>query len=476
MNAQSRQTDKLIAEVEKLRIRVAELEKQKSHDLEQLKSKEHEYRTVFENTGTATCILENDGTISLTNAKFSDLSGYSITDIQNKKKLMEFVTPEDLERMREQHELRRKNSEKALKEYEFMFIDKNHVVKNIHLKIDIIPGKDKSVASLLDISDRIGRDKELTEQEKFIKTVMDNLPVGIAVNYVSPSVEFLYMNDNFLRIYRTTREELSSADRFWDAVYEDPVFRAGIKKRVLRDIASGDPGRMSWDNIPIARKGEGTSYINAYNTPVHERGLMISTVIDVTEQKLAETALRDSEARFRMLAESAPLGIIISDKNQKTVYASRRFTEIFGYTIEDMPSIEHWWPLAYPDEKERTLIKEKWNKAIVQSQDNPSGINPMEFSVRCKDGTFRQVEFRLASNNGFYYVILTDMTERKKAEEELRKLKNNLEALAEKQNRELKEKVSELERFRAATIDREFRIKELRDEVERLKGETGEME
>lgn len=315
-----------------------------------------------------------------------------------------------------------------------------------------------------------------TEQEKFIKTVMDNLPVGIAVNAVFPSVEFLYMNDNFPRIYRTTREELSSADRFWDAVYEDPVFRARIKKRVLDDIASNDPGRMKWENIPITRKGEDTSYISAYNTPVPERGLMISMVIDVTEQNLAETALRESEARFRMLAESAPLGIIISDKNQKTVYASRRFTEIFGYTIEDMPSVEHWWPLACPDERERTLIKEKWNKSIAQSQDNPSEINPMEFPVRCKDGSFRQVEFRLASNNEFYYVILTDMTERKKTEEELRKLKDNLEALAEEQNSELKEKVSELERFRAATIDREFRIKELRDEVERLKGESGEME
>ncbi len=385
MNAQNRQTEKLVAEVEKLRVRIDELEYQNSHLLEQLKEKEGKGRPGIKNTGT-----------------------------------------------------------------------------------------DKSVASLLDISDHINKEKELAEQEKLIKTVMDNLPVGIAVNSVLPSVDFLYMNDNFPRIYRTTREELSSSDRFWDAVYEDPVFRARMKKRVLDDIASGDPGRMKWENIPISRKGEDTSYISAYNTPVPERGLMISTVIDVTEQKQAETALRESEARFRMLAESAPVGIIISDKNHKTVYASRRFTEIVGYTIEDVPSVEQWWPLAYPDEKERSLVNEQWNKTIAQLQNNPSGINPVEFPVRCKDGTFRQIEFRLSTNSGFYYVILTDMTERKKAEEELRKLKDNLEAVTEEQTRELKEKVSELERFHKATIDREFRIKELRDEVERLRAGSGE--
>jgi len=71
---------------------------------------------------------------------------------------------------------------------------------------------------------------ELKHREAFIKSVMDNLPIGIAVNSVDPTVKFEYMNDNFPNYYRTTREALADPDAFWDAVYEDPEFREEIKK------------------------------------------------------------------------------------------------------------------------------------------------------------------------------------------------------------------------------------------------------
>ena len=62
--------------------------------------------------------------------------------------------------------------------------------------------------------------------------------------------------------------------------------------------------------------------------------------------------------------------------------------------------------------------------------------------------------------------------ETKQAEDELRRLKAHLETEVAEKTRELKERVAELERFRDATIEREFRIKELRDEIARLKGGT----
>ncbi|PLX53644.1 MAG: hypothetical protein C0611_04125 [Desulfobacteraceae bacterium] len=72
----------------------------------------------------------------------------------------------------------------------------------------------------------------LKHREVFIKSVMDNLPIGIAVNSVDPAVKFEYMNDNFPNYYRTTKEALADPDAFWDFVYEEPEFREEIKKRV----------------------------------------------------------------------------------------------------------------------------------------------------------------------------------------------------------------------------------------------------
>ncbi|MDD4822238.1 MAG: ATP-binding protein [Bacteroidales bacterium] len=133
----------------------------------------------------------------------------------------------------------------------------------------------------------------------FIKVVMDNLPIGLAVNSVDPLVKFNYMNDNFPSLYRTTREALAIEDNFWNAVYEDPVFREEMRKRVLDDIASGKPERMHWEDIPITRKGEKTTYINASNIQVTGKSLMISTVWDITDRKQSELLILESQKRLK---------------------------------------------------------------------------------------------------------------------------------------------------------------------------------
>jgi len=143
-----------------------------------------------------------------------------------------------------------------------------------------------------DVTERKLAVEALRESESFVKSVMDNLPIGIATNSIDPEVKFEYMNDNFVKFYRTTREALSKIDGFWEAVYEDPEFRAQLKEKVVKDCNSGDPKQMSWDNIPIVREGKEPYYISAKNIPVPGKPLMISTVQDVTSLVKAEESLR----------------------------------------------------------------------------------------------------------------------------------------------------------------------------------------
>jgi PAS domain S-box-containing protein/putative nucleotidyltransferase with HDIG domain len=142
-----------------------------------------------------------------------------------------------------------------------------------------------------DITTRKHAEDKLRDSESFIKTILDNLPVGIAVNSVEPSVNFSYVNDNFSKLYRTTREKLNNPDAFWDVVYENPEFRQKIRERIVQDCASGDVERMHWDDIPITRNGEEISFISARNIPVPDKPLMISMVWDVTERKQQELSL-----------------------------------------------------------------------------------------------------------------------------------------------------------------------------------------
>lgn len=154
-----------------------------------------------------------------------------------------------------------------------------------------------------EISEREKAEGFLRENERFITTVMDHLPLGVAVNSVDPAVSFVYMNDNFFKIYRTSREALTDPDTFWEVVYHDPVFREKIRKRVLDDCASGDPERMNWEDIPITRGGEETTYISARNIPIPDKPLMISTVIDVTERKLSKSQIEAMLEEIKKLNE-----------------------------------------------------------------------------------------------------------------------------------------------------------------------------
>jgi len=182
-----------------------------------------------------------------------------------------------------------------------------------------------------EIAERKRAENALRENESFIRAIMDNLPIGIAVNSVDPTVNFDYMNNNFPKLYRTNREVLADPNGFWAAVYEDSAFREKIKKRILDDCGSGDPGRMYWENIPIIRKGEETTFINAKNIPIPEKQLMISTVWDVTERKLAEESLQTSHERLLTVLNSIDATIYVADmETYEILFMNKNMIEHFG--------------------------------------------------------------------------------------------------------------------------------------------------
>ena len=137
---------------------------------------------------------------------------------------------------------------------------------------------------------------------------MDSLPIGIAVNSIDPEVKFSYMNDNFPKYYRTTREALADNDNFWDVVYDEPEFREKMKQRVLDDCDSGDSERMHWEDIPITRKGCETAFVSAMNSPIPGKQLMISTVWDVTERKRSEEARAILQAQLNHAQKIKSIG------------------------------------------------------------------------------------------------------------------------------------------------------------------------
>jgi PAS domain S-box-containing protein len=119
-----------------------------------IRESEIRYRTVFESTGTAMVIIEEDTGIGFANKEFFRLTGYSEEDIEKSRSWTEFIFKDDLEKMIEQHRLRREKPEKSLRQYEFRLITKSGDIRTILLTIDMLPGTKRSVGSLIDITDQ----------------------------------------------------------------------------------------------------------------------------------------------------------------------------------------------------------------------------------------------------------------------------------------------------------------------------------
>jgi len=298
-----------------------------------------------------------------------------------------------------------------------------------------------------DITDRKRAEEARRDSEAFTKAVMDNLPIGVAVHSIElPAVKFEYMNDNFFKLHRTTREKLTDPDAFWTSAYEDPKFREEIKQRVMDDYASGDPGQLHWEDVPITRKGEETSFISAQNVPVPNKPLMISTVWDVTERKQAEEALKDRERLLNEVGRIAKIGGWEMD----LVTSQAKWTR----GTYDIVEIEYDQPVPGPDEhigyylpEYQSLVSDAMEALIEEDR-------PLDFEAQARTakGNVRWFHAigRATREEGRcikVYGTFQDITDRKQAEEEIRNLNRDLELRVQQRTMALEGADKELEDF-----------------------------
>ena len=256
-------------------------------------------------------------------------------------------------------------------------------------------------------------EEALRRRESLTMSILDNLPIGVAVNSVDPTVDFKYMNENFVKFYRTTRQALTAPDSFWDAIYHDPGFSEEMRKRVLEDCASGDPSRMHWEDVPIDRQGQRTTYVSARNDPIPEKGLMLSSVWDVTARKEAELALRESEQRFRALFDNSVDAIIIVSAGGSLLRLNQAWLDMFQYSRDDLKSLNSREDVyADPDVRERLLQDVAELGALTR-----------EVKFKRKDGAVFDARLKVTSlfdQSGsvvLYQCIITDITELSLAED-----------------------------------------------------------
>lgn len=149
--------------------------------------------------------------------------------------------------------------------------------------------------------------------------------------------------------------------------------------------------------------------------------------------RLRQTALErdvsthaERNIQLKNILDFSPVAMGWSEDEARIGYVNRQFTQLFGYTLEDLPNLDIWYQRAYPDENYREAVVNPWRRAVAQARQNNKPPPELEANITCKDGSVRSIIVDVAWVGHRRMVSFTDITERKHLENVSRRSKEIL--------------------------------------------------
>ncbi len=248
-----------------------------------MRESEARYRTIFENSEAATIIIEENMIISLANAKFEAMTGYTKAEVEGKLAWTIAVQADDLQRMMIYHALRRRQTDAAPVRYEFRIRHKDGDLRDVYASVALIPGTNKSVASLTDITDLKKTERELRKLSLAVEGTSD----WVLITDRNGSIE--YANAAAIELSGYSREELIGKNpRILQSGQSDPM----VYKEMWETILSGQPYRAILKNR--RKNGELFELYHTITPLKDEKGEIthfIATSKDLTQQRQFEDRL-----------------------------------------------------------------------------------------------------------------------------------------------------------------------------------------
>src|SRR6266849_4045572 len=269
-----------------------------------------------------------------------------------------------------------------------------------------------------DIEDRKVVEEALREGELRYRLILDNIPGLISTRAATGAPEFV--NQKMLEFFGQSLEQLPD----WSSLIH-PDDRERVVSLWRRSVETGQP----YDVEHRARRADGVyRWIHARGQPLRDReGRIVrwcNMLTDVDDRKRAEEALRESELQYRSMVDGIPGLIQVVSAAGEVELVNRQALEYFGKTLEAFKAWETTGAL-HPDDFPRVKA--------ARSRSLETGL-PFDMEYRCRraDGEYRWFHSRalpLRDREGrilHWYVLLTDIEDRKRSEAALRQSKEFL--------------------------------------------------
>ena len=395
------------------------------------------YRTLYEDNPSMYFTVSLEGTVLSVNEFGASQLGYTVGELLQQPVWMLFLE--------EDHALVEKNLEECLKNpqelahWEFRKIRKDRKVIWVQETVRVVKNLDKQSVYLI-VCEDITQKKQVEEKQQELNMALSNAMPGIA--QVNPKGIYLEVNDSYADMLRYDSHELIGSS--WEpTVYSDDQPSARAAYQLMLQTGKGE------FEAKAIRKDGSTFYKHVLMVKkVDKKGELIGHhcfMRDITERKLVEEALRESEARLQGILDNSSAVMYVKDLQGHYILINREYERIYNLDREKVKGKTDFD--LFPSE-----IAKAFTENDQKVLDHGDSLEWEEVAPQ-KDGlhTYLSNKFPLRNAQGTPYAICgisTDITHRTQAESQLRE--------AYEQTRELSARLEAAEESERKRISREL--------------------
>ena len=318
-------------------------------------------------------------------------------------------------------------AETATNHFTLPFALKDGLLKygSFHVTRTTISGQDHLIISLMALSDRPAVSVHDNGFEEMYRKACEESHDAILLMEIDVACE---ANPAALALFGYTRKEDFFSKRLPDLSPDRQPDGSDSTSKSMMHIENARRGigtLFEW----VFQKADGTPFfaeVRLSRIVLQDKVYLQACFRDISHRKREEAALHQSGELFQILAENAPLALLLVDAEQNFTYISPWYTKMFGYNKADTPNCKAAIDAFYPDSDYRKKINDVWN---VARQQKPGSIQSIRATtMRCKDGSEKKLQIistALADSSCLLlFLDITDLIETEQLYERSRKLES----------------------------------------------------